>query len=172
MVAGGPGRFAQCTITKLAGAPLSRSSSPGLRFRKPRINGYNSTRNFRVRTTCALPRTVRRLVRPETTVWVFTGPLFESAQPPLTRATEPHTVPSGYWKVVHIENSSAVESAAFSLEQTAGRQDTYCGGLDFFQNLPDATEDVLEAGGAALAARLGCGIRRITRNVVQVALLA
>jgi endonuclease G len=107
---------------------------------------------------------VRKLVRTGTTVWVLTGPLYEVPQSGLPSTTESHTVPSGYWKIVCIEKGDSLELAAFILHQDAGQSDDYCSGLvdagspvtvdvveqrsglDFFRDLPDATEQALESG--------------------------
>ncbi len=56
-------------------------------------------------------------------VWVLTGPLFERTMPKLPKADEPHTVPSGYWKVIYArEGKTKIRSAAFIMDQSTPRK--------------------------------------------------
>ncbi|MCX2983391.1 DNA/RNA non-specific endonuclease [Halieaceae bacterium IMCC14734] len=47
-----------------------------------------------------LEEAVRRFVKRGNTVWVITGPLYETAMDDLPNTDEPHAVPSGFWKVI------------------------------------------------------------------------
>ena len=101
-------------------------------------------------------------------VFVMTGPLYESPQPRLPQADEPHLVPSGYWKIVATETGSTIKVVAFLFDQDVARSADRCdhvttvdqieqrSGLDFFQALPDTDETALESGAATLATELGC----------------
>lgn len=57
-------------------------------------------------------------------VYVLTGPLYERAMAPLPRADEPHTVPSGYWKVLVTEDGRL---SAFVMGQDMARNADFCG---------------------------------------------
>ncbi|WP_206185496.1 DNA/RNA non-specific endonuclease [Sphingosinicella sp. CPCC 101087] len=57
------------------------------------------------------------------TLYVLTGPLFEQDMRAMPRADEPHRVPSGYWKVLVMENYRA---SAFIMNQTTTRSAPYC----------------------------------------------
>lgn len=61
--------------------------------------------------------------RRNTAVYVLTGPLFERMMRPLPAVKELHRVPSGYWKVVALEDGRLT---AFVFEQSAGRRDDPC----------------------------------------------
>lgn len=54
-------------------------------------------------------------------VWVMTGPLYERPMPPLPNADETHIVPSGYWKIIAIEDSGALRVAGFIMDQRTNR---------------------------------------------------
>ena len=47
----------------------------------------------------------------------MTGPLFEATFHDLPEADEPHTVPSGYWKIVVAREGSDLKVAAFIYER-------------------------------------------------------
>ena len=50
---------------------------------------------------------IRGLVREKYgTVWVMTGPLYERNMRELPQADEPHKVPSGYWKIVVVNEGT------------------------------------------------------------------
>jgi endonuclease G len=70
----------------------------------------------------------RDYVRRWQTIWVMTGPLYESPMPPLPAADEPHTVPSGYWKiVVDWDSGDNFQVAAFIMGQNADHNDSVAG---------------------------------------------
>jgi len=72
---------------------------------------------------------VRKLAKKYGEVWVMTGPLYTKEMPKLPGADEPHTVPSGYWKIVIVKTSSKetpYQHASFIFPQTAGRKDNIC----------------------------------------------
>lgn len=99
----------------------------------------------------------------------LTGPLYERTMPQLPRADEPHRIPSGYWKIVSVQQGDTIEVAAFIMDQDTPRGDHFCdhlttvdeveqrSGLDFFAALDDSLENEMEQAQGALAARLGCG---------------
>ena len=77
----------------------------------PQLGALNSGR------WAQLESAVRRRVTEFQEVWVLTGPLFEIAMPDLINADEPHTVPSGYWKIVYIEQGNSIRAGAFIMQQ-------------------------------------------------------
>jgi endonuclease G, mitochondrial len=111
----------------------------------------------------------RELVAQTGEVFVYTGPLYEKPMPPLPQADEPHTVPSGYWKVVLVREPDAdlpVQAAAFIFEQDTPRPrdeqqvnkaDYFLkysvnideveqrSGLDLLSELPDDVESYVES---------------------------
>ena len=92
-------------------------------------------------------------------VWVLTGTLYEKPEDPLPGADEPHKVPSGFWKVVALENG---KMAGFIFDQELDRDANHCdqieplqeierrSGLNLFPNAP------LSWGSQELGSDLGC----------------
>ena len=64
---------------------------------------------------------VRWLVKRYGSVWVMTGPLYESNMPALTNCDEAHTVPSGYWKIIVLDDNGTTRVAAFIMGQDTPR---------------------------------------------------
>ena len=60
---------------------------------------------------------VRKLVDRYRHAWVMTGPLYEEPMPPLPKVDEEHKVPSGFWKIVAVKDSSTLRLAAFIMNQ-------------------------------------------------------
>ena len=88
------------------------------------------------------------------------GSLYERPMPPLPNADEPHVVPSGYWKVVAVQDGSGpatIRVAAFLFDQDTPSSDQPLdhvvavdeverrSGLDLLRLLPDEIEAVVEA---------------------------
>jgi endonuclease G len=75
-----------------------------------------------------LESAVRKLALLEGTegVYVMTGPLFEGNTPEMPHADEESDIPSGYWKVVAIEDGKTVKVASFIMPQEAQRKDDFC----------------------------------------------
>jgi len=104
----------------------------------------------------ALEEKTRDLVRKYDSAWVMCGPLYEAPMPPLPNADEPHRVPSGFWKIVAVQEGATLHVAAFVMEQTTARKSPAIdhlttvdeverrSGLDFFWQLPDAEENAME----------------------------
>ena len=100
-------------------------------------------------------------------VHAMTGPLYESAMPSLPSADEPHTIPSGYWKIIVVEGGTT-EIAAYAFNQNTARSANFClfvtdvfdieqrTGLNFFPQLSANEQAALEIANASLAPRLGC----------------
>ncbi len=77
--------------------------------------------------------------------------------PPMPNCDEPHKVPSGFWKIVAVQDGSTLHVAAFIMEQATARKSPAIdhlttvdeveqrSGLDFFWQLPDAEENAMEA---------------------------
>jgi len=103
-------------------------------------------------------------------VYVMTGPLYEREMPSMPGADEPHRVPSGYWKIIAMEENGEIEVAAFLFDQDTPRRADYCeerfvtsvrtiegkARLNFFPELTPADQDGLETGLATLLTDLGC----------------
>ena len=100
---------------------------------------------------------VRNLVLKFGSAWVMTGPLYESEMPPLPNCDESHTVPSGYWKIIIVDESGTIRVAAFIMNQDTARSAKILdqlvtidaveerSGLNFLWKLPDDKEDALES---------------------------
>jgi endonuclease G len=90
-------------------------------------------------------------------LWVMTGPLYESQMAPLPQADEPHTVPSGFWKILVLLRGNGPWVAAFIFGQDTPRDSPVAGHLvsvdeiearshlDFFRELPSSLENSIEA---------------------------
>lgn len=102
-------------------------------------------------------------------VYGMTGPLFERIMPQLPNADEPHVIPSGYWKIVAVQEGNTVKLAGFILDQETPRGANSCSGLTtvdnieqrtglaFFHALPKERQAALERETGTLAPVLGCG---------------
>jgi endonuclease G len=103
-----------------------------------------------------LEQAARDIVCTGTVLWVMTGPLHDGtpAAAPLPNADEPHTVPTGFWKILATNELDFL--AAFIFEQDTPRNADVAdhlvsvneveqrSGLDFFREVDDPQEDVLE----------------------------
>lgn len=75
----------------------------------------------------ALEQKERDLAQTGIDVFVFTGPLYERVMQAMPGADEVHRVPSGYWKIVFVQegrNLSTVRAASFIFDQETARRDT------------------------------------------------
>ncbi|MTI39530.1 DNA/RNA non-specific endonuclease [Fulvivirga lutimaris] len=100
---------------------------------------------------------VRELVRDVLEVYVMTGPVYQRIMPSLPNANETHKVPSGYWKIICIQEGSNISVAAFFFDQDTPRSDKIkdhkktideieqLSGLDFLWELPDNQENQIES---------------------------
>lgn len=101
-------------------------------------------------------------------VYGMTGPLYERPMPSLPHANEAHRIPSGYWKVLAIEQAGAVKVQAFLMDQETPRSANYCdhrttvdaveqrSGLNFFHELSESKQSGLESGAGTLGVELRC----------------
>lgn len=101
-------------------------------------------------------------------VYTVTGPLYEEEMPTLPKAHLNHVVPSGYWKVVAVEDDNGVQVAAFIMHQDAPRAGNFCNygvtlgaieqraKLRLFPELTDSKRGSLRTGSEGLAPALGC----------------
>lgn len=101
-------------------------------------------------------------------VYSLTGTLYEEEMPKLPKAHLNHVVPSGYWKVVAIEDDEGVQAAAFIMHQDAPRAGNFCNygvtivaveqraKLRLFPELTDSKREALASTPASLAPALGC----------------
>ena len=101
-------------------------------------------------------------------VYVMTGLVYLRDMPPLPKADEPHKVPSGYWKIVSIQDGGSLKVASFFFDQETQRKELYCDhmttiadiesktGLKFFHELSQATADELRQAPASLRSEIGC----------------
>jgi len=99
----------------------------------------------------------RDLVVQYETIWVMTGTLYESSMNCLPGCDETHTVPSGFWKIVVVDDAGSLRAAGFIMGQDTPRGANFRdylttiqviearSGLDFFWELPAQTEYVLES---------------------------
>jgi endonuclease G len=97
------------------------------------------------------------------TVYVITGPLYERDMPPMPNASKEHRVPSGYWKIIGVQNPDKAlgqpplvligfifdqntPRSAPELEHTATvDQIEERSHLNFFPDLPDDVEERMES---------------------------
>ena len=101
-------------------------------------------------------------------VYVMTGPVYLRDMPPLPKVDEPHKVPSGYWKIVSIQDGESLKVASFFFDQETQRKELYCDhltmiadiesktGLKFFRELTRETIDQLRQVPASLRSEIGC----------------
>ena len=99
-------------------------------------------------------------------VFVMTGPLYEWPMAKLPSTDKTHRVPSGYWKIIAIQDGTDVKAAGFYFYQDTPRRTNYCdhlktvdfieqkSGLNFFSEFAD--EDSLESAQPSLTGELGC----------------
>lgn len=100
---------------------------------------------------------VRELVKKGNTVWVVTGPLYESDMVELPNVhNDTHKIPSGYWKIVAIRDGESLRVVAFIMNQSTARTSPLKdhiktvkevedkSKLNFFWELPDSDETELE----------------------------
>jgi endonuclease G len=93
----------------------------------------------------------------------MTGPIYEDPTNPLPNADDTHTVPSHFWKILAGYDAHGLWVASFIFAQTTPRnadiEDHLVSvdevetrsGLDFFRELDDADEGVLEATAPTVA---------------------
>lgn len=101
-------------------------------------------------------------------VYVVTGPLYEKTMPKMPNTKKPHTVPSGYWKVVALDGQNGIVTAAFIMHQDAARRADYCNfvvtiedieersGLRLFSELSKSQHGKLSTQAGALVEQIGC----------------
>ena len=102
-------------------------------------------------------------------VHVLTGPLYERYIGTLPGTATPHTIPSGYWKIIFVgKTPEAGLYAAFIMEQETPRGASYCtyqtsvvevekrAGLTVWSNLPTSLQARLKSRPGQLAATIGC----------------
>ncbi|MFJ4346315.1 DNA/RNA non-specific endonuclease [Pseudomonas sp. NPDC089401] len=102
-------------------------------------------------------------------VHVVTGPLYERHIGTLPAASKPHTIPSGYWKVIFTGSSPEQGLyASFVMDQDTPRSVDFCtqqvtvaeierrSGLTLWSSLPADVQAKLKHQPGQLAQRLGC----------------
>jgi endonuclease G len=99
---------------------------------------------------------VRQLVKDGHVAYVMTGPLYEREMPSLPNADEPHKIPSGYWKIIFVQEGDFIKAFSFIFDQETGRSEKVIdhlttvdeveerSGLDFLRELPDDVEERIE----------------------------
>lgn len=70
-----------------------------------------------------LEEAVRNAVSFRKSLFVITGPIYETDMTSMPGADEEHQVPSAYFKVIYDKSG---KTAAFIMQQSAGRNDDYC----------------------------------------------
>ncbi|MEZ8094495.1 DNA/RNA non-specific endonuclease [Photobacterium swingsii] len=73
-----------------------------------------------------LEEKVRKIVKEGNDVYVLTGLLYEKEMPSLPNTDEPHIIPSGYWKIIAIQDDKFINTASFIMEQDSKRKDNFC----------------------------------------------
>ena len=108
------------------------------------------------------------LTRDVPVVYSITGPLYESKMPELPNSKRPHTIPSGYWKVVAVVQNNEVKAAGFIMLQTASRDEDFHNDevairvienrahKKFFPKMDPAEREQLVARPGKLGAQLKC----------------
>ncbi|MGR3220050.1 MAG: DNA/RNA non-specific endonuclease [Candidatus Anammoxibacter sp.] len=105
-----------------------------------------------------LEKKVRDIVGKGNIVYVMTGTLYENDILELPNVDEPCKVPSGYWKIVIVNNkhTDLLKAASFIFSQDTPRSDKVFdhlttineiekrSGLDFLRELPDNVEEKIE----------------------------
>jgi endonuclease G, mitochondrial len=89
-----------------------------------------------------LEEEVRGFVKKGNVIWVMTGPLYETspAMEKLPNADEPHTVPSGYWKLICKRDGNTIKVSAFIMKQDSGRNDTLSSKLTTVQKVEERSK--------------------------------
>ena len=86
---------------------------------------------------------------------VISGPVYERKMTNMPNADEPHTVPSGYYKIAY----NSTETMVFFMEQNSGRKDNYCSKITTVKSIQTKISyqlPALKSGSADLRDRLGC----------------
>jgi endonuclease G, mitochondrial len=103
-------------------------------------------------------------------VYSVTGPLYEREIGTLPRAHLSHVIPSGYWKIIAVQESDGVHAAAFLMDQNLSKNTYYCTTLvsvqeverrthlTFFRDLPEKSRKAIVTGHgtSGLDHPLGC----------------
>jgi endonuclease G len=102
-------------------------------------------------------------------VHVLTGPLYERYMGVLPGTATPHTIPSGYWKIIFVgKTPESGLYAAFVMEQETPHSANFCNfqvtvdqierrsGLTMWSNLPSSVQASLKSSPGQLAKRIGC----------------
>lgn len=101
-------------------------------------------------------------------VYVITGTLYERDMKPMPKPKLPHVVPSGYWKVIAVEDGDSVKTATFIMHQDTKRSVDYCNfvvtlgdveertNLKLFPSLSAAKRKALAEQPGQLVERVGC----------------
>lgn len=104
-------------------------------------------------------------------VFSITWPLYDgNSIGQLPRANEPHRTPTGYWKIVAVDDDGFLRVAAFVFPQRTPRNRNFCWarhlvtvdeverrtGLDFFRSLSANVERAVERNRDGLRSEIGC----------------
>ncbi|CNE35649.1 DNA/RNA non-specific endonuclease [Yersinia nurmii] len=102
-------------------------------------------------------------------VYTVTGPLYERSMEKLPNAKKSHQIPSGYWKIIFINNSPAVNHyATFILDQDTPATANFCdfqatvsdverrAGLTLWSDLPTEIQAGLKKTPGVLSEQMGC----------------
>jgi endonuclease G len=85
--------------------------------------------------------------------WVLTGPVYEYFYGELPKTDKPHTIPSGYWKIIMIKDGRETKVGGFFFEQTDGKDKDICqhfasiaelnkkSGLNLLKDIPSEERD-------------------------------
>ena len=103
----------------------------------------------------------------------MTGPLYEKFIGKLPGTSKDHTIPSGYWKVIFINDTPAVNHyAAFIFPKDASRQANFCTyqvtvaeidkrtGLSIWPSLSADIQKYIKSTPGLLPRQMGCSLQR------------
>lgn len=114
------------------------------------------------------------------TVYVITGTLYERDMKRMPQAKRPHVVPSGYWKVIAIEDGDTFKTATFVMHQDVKSGSDYCNyvvtlgdveertNLKLFPSLSAAQRKALAEQPGQLVERVGCEFITETASVKKI----
>ena len=98
----------------------------------------------------------------------LTGTLYERTMKPLPHARLAHKIPSGYWKVLAVQQGDEILVASFIMDQKLSRDADFCASavtvrvveshakLNLFPNMKQSAQDKIETAPGKLLNKLGC----------------
>lgn len=101
-----------------------------------------------------LETAIRDASKFRSSIFVITGPLYESQETAMPGADETHKVPSGYFKIAYDENGGV----GFIMDQDTPRNENYCNKIKSVSTIDSKTSFALPSipFSSQMKARLGC----------------